>query len=92
MDQFIIELSKYIFACIALLFLFESYTIYKNNDKKRNSGKDMRQKAYLFLFHFVGYAILYLHTLDIIYVTFLFISSGNIRFIYCIVSERSIRN
>jgi len=70
MDQFIIELSKYIFACIALLFLFESYTIYKNNDKKRNSGKDMRQKAYLFLFHFVGYAILYLHTLDIIYVTF----------------------
>lgn len=70
MDQFIIELSKYIFAIISFLFLLESYTIYKNNDKAKNLPKDIRQKAYLFLFHFVGYAILYLNTLNIEYISF----------------------
>lgn len=62
MENLIIELSKYIIIIIITLYTLYSFTVFRNNNKKRQNRIFLKQRVIIFIIHFITQFILYLHT------------------------------
>ena len=70
MDQFILDISKYLIAFFMIIYTFECFSIFRSNSKAHKNGIYIRQIIVMFMVHFLCFMSIYLYTKDLIYLFF----------------------
>lgn len=65
LENLVIELSKYIIIILITIYTLYCFTVFRNNDKKRQNSIFRKQTVILFLVHGICYLVLYLNSNNI---------------------------